>query len=75
MAWPTVTLSPTFTWIFVTVPEAVAGIGATAFSFSSSISVWSFETLSPSLTWILTTEPLSAPSPRLGMRISMRLSP
>ena len=70
--WPTLILSPTFTKIWATVPAAVEGIVATAFSFSSSRMGWSLVIKSPSLTSKFTTVPESAPSPRCGSFKSIR---
>src|SRR6266487_1965868 len=74
MTCPTEILSPSFTRIFVTVPEAVEGTGATAFSFSSSMIVWPSLIRSPSFTRRLTTTPESAPSPSFGRLTSIGLS-
>ena len=74
ITWPTDTLSPSLTRIFVTVPEVVEGIGATAFSFSSSRIVWPSLIGSPSFTRRLTTTPESAPSPSFGSFTSIEFS-
>ena len=71
MTCPTEILSPSFTRIFVTIPEAVEGTGATAFSFSSSMMVWPSLIWSPSFTRRLTTTPESAPSPSFGSLTSI----
>ena len=74
MTCPTEILSPSFTQIFVTVPAAVEGIGAMAFSFSSSMIVWPSLITSPSFTRRPTTTPESAPSPSFGSLTSIGLS-
>ena len=70
---PTLILSPVFTKIFVTLPGAVEGMVATAFSFSNSSNGWSLATSSPSLTKRLTTVPESTPSPSGGSFTSIVL--
>src|SRR5258706_11045823 len=71
---PTESLSPSLTRTPVTLPATGDGMGATAFSFSSSRIVWPLVIVSPSLTIIPTTVPDSAPSPNLGNLTSINLT-
>ena len=54
-------------------PAAVEGMGATAFSFSNSRSVWPFVTSSPTFTKMLTIVPDSEPSPNFGSFTSIKI--
>src|SRR5262245_40446927 len=73
ITWPTLIVSPSFTPISLTRPEAEAGTSTVAFSVSNSITGWPSATSSPSDTRTFTTTPDSTFSPSIGSLISVAI--
>src|SRR5579859_4709261 len=74
-AAPTLTFSPSWAWIFRTLPVFGDGISTLALSVSTETRAASSRIVSPSWTNQRTTSPSATPSPRSGNRNSYSMAP